>query len=178
MKLRRLRHPVPGMLVLLAASVLVACQQRAPARTPLPPSRGDLCADLARVFHTVAESRDQGKTRRQQIDALAESVGSPFIGEPESTLRSLTRVVDVVYEAPQASPEQFEYSVLARCRVNARGQVVLGDLPSSPGSPADRETAGVPGVAAPGPAERPVPEPQAPPASPAARPDPAHDAPS
>ncbi len=177
MKPSRLRRPVPCTLVLLAASALLACQQRNPARTPLPPSRGDLCVDLARVFHSVAESRDGGKTRKQQIDALAESVGSPFIGEPESTLRSLTRVVDMVYEAPQASPEQFEYSVLARCRLNARGQVVLGDLPAAPGSAADRETAGVPGVAAPGPAERPVPEPTAPPASPA-RPEPAHDAPS
>ena len=178
MKLRRLHRPVPCALVLVAASVLSACQQQAPSRTPLPASRGDLCVDLARVFHTVAESRDAGKTRKQQIDTLAESVGSPFVGEPEATLRSLTRVVDMVYEQPQASPEQFEYSVLARCRVNARGQLVLGDPPPPPEPAVERETAGVPGVAAPGPAERPVPEPQAVPDSPTERPDPAHDAPS
>ncbi len=135
------RTPTAGLL-LGATLAIVACQH-AP-RSPVPPPVGNRCAELAYVFYLVAENRDRGQTREQQVEALGESVQSPFVGEPGPTLRALERVVDAVYATPDASAAEIEDSVLLSCTVNAQGQVVLGN-------PAPDAAEQVPSVGSPGP---------------------------
>ncbi len=108
----------------MGTTLLALACQNAPM-SPVPPSRSDPCGDLAYVFMLVAENRDRGQSREEQIEALGESVHSPFVGRPDQTLRTLTRVVDAVYAAPRASPAEIEDSILRQCRVDAQGRVVL-----------------------------------------------------
>jgi len=114
---------VCALLALVGALLALAC--RAPITAPPPPRSGGPCADLAFAFFLVAEKRDHGSTRDEQIEALQAGVASPFAQRPEQTLEELLHVVDLVYRRPDASARELEALVRERCVVDERGQAVL-----------------------------------------------------
>ena len=79
-----------------AAALLALACKAPPPTTPLPPDGGsDVCTRLAYVFYLVAERREQGASRRDQLAALPESVDNPFTLHPGSAHESLRRVVEM-----------------------------------------------------------------------------------
>jgi hypothetical protein len=82
------------------ACALFALACRAPITAPPPPRSGGPCADLAFAFFLVAEKRDRGSTREEQIEALQAGVASPFAQRPEQTLEELLRVSTSSTAAP------------------------------------------------------------------------------
>lgn len=112
-------HELLGALTLLP----FACS--APAKTTLPPEKGDPCADLAYVFFLVADARDRGETKDAQIENMRSSVDNPFTARREPTLRSLLGVVDRVYLRSDESAEEIRSSVLSDCSVDEQGRAVL-----------------------------------------------------
>lgn len=103
--------------------LLFACST--PARETLPPKDGDPCENLAYVFFLVADARDRGETKQEQIDKMQASVDNPFAVQREATLRSLLGVVDRVYLRGDESAEEIRTSVRAHCSVDAQGRAVL-----------------------------------------------------
>lgn len=111
------------MRTITIAAIFLACH--APARTPTPPQGGDACDSLAYVFFLIAENKDRGKTREEQIGMVRAGVDNPFATRPDATLQSLLGVVDLVYERPDESADEIRTSVLEACSVNEKGQAVL-----------------------------------------------------
>lgn len=111
-----------GFALGIAASV-VACN--APATTPAPPPSENACESLAYVFFLVAENRDRGRTREEQVEMMRASVDNPFAKHPEKTLRSLLGVVDLVYQRTDASADEIRDSVLHTCSVDETGRAIL-----------------------------------------------------
>jgi hypothetical protein len=105
------------------ALLILACQ--VPPKTHVPPESGDACANLAYVFFLIADARDRGDTKEDQIEKLQASVENPFATRRETTLRSLLGVVDLVYLRPDESAEEIRESVLADCAVDERGRAVV-----------------------------------------------------
>ena len=109
-----------------AAALLALACKAPPPTTPLPPDGGsDVCTRLAYVFYLVAERREQGASRRDQLAALPESVDNPFTLHPGSAHESLRRVVEIVYAQPRGAARELEAEVLESCTVDAQGHAVL-----------------------------------------------------
>jgi len=122
-------HPMRRLIPLaIAAAAAFACQPVEPL-TSVPEYNGDVCQNLAHVFFLIAESRDNGTSRRSKLAQLTESVDSPFHRQPEKTLDRMRTVVDYVYDHDRHSPEEIEAEVLGSCRVSDQGHAVLR-LPS------------------------------------------------
>ena len=121
--------PLCGVVITLALQ-LVACElppvKTAPATTQVGPGNGEVCAQLAHVFFLVAQSRDKGASREDEISRLRESVQNRFVKNPDQALRQLIRVVDLVYLARDESADSIRGRVQADCDVNRRGDAVLG----------------------------------------------------
>jgi hypothetical protein len=118
---RRSSHPWVGAAVL----ALLACQPRAPITAAVPATRGGACSDLAYAFFLVAEKKDRGASQDAQLEALRQSVDSPFATRPEQTLRHLEQVVEIVYRNPELSARQIETKVRDDCVVDEQGRAVL-----------------------------------------------------
>ncbi len=111
------------------ALVALACETaQSPARTPEPRANADACEGLAYVFFLVAEQRDRGSTREEQLEKTQESLESPFTSDPGQTGRDLRYVIELVYRYPEASAAEIEAKVRDGCRVNEQGQAVLQTL--------------------------------------------------
>ena len=118
----------PGISVALAL-LLVACgTPQSPPRTPEVRQTADACEGLAYVFFLVAEERDGGTSREEQIERARQSVANPFAGEPRQAGNDLLHVIDLVYRHPEASPSEIEAQVRADCEVDERGHAVLRTL--------------------------------------------------
>ncbi len=116
----------------LAIALGLACALPADEpRTPLPPEGGGTCENLAQVFFAIAQSRDRGRSKRQQVRALRRSVDSPFSEDPEVTFRQLERVIEWVYERPESAGELAQL-VREDCVVNEKGQAVLRTIFATP----------------------------------------------
>ncbi len=125
---------------LLAAAVAaggVACQAPPPrglglhARGHAVPQRRaseGVCADLAYTFRLVAQQRDLGVTKQEQIEATRKMVRSPFVRQKERTLGHLLTLVDLVYLNDEASAHEIEGYVLENCVVSEQGHAVLKRL--------------------------------------------------
>lgn len=96
-----------------------------PWAAPSIPVPGNVCQDLAQAFLVVARYRDQGRSRRDQEKMIRESIRTPFVSDPERAQQQLLRIVDVVYRAADASPEEIESGVLDHCVVDDQGQAVV-----------------------------------------------------
>ncbi len=105
------------------AASLLACG--APATTPTPPPGANACESLAYVFFLVAENRDRGRTREEQVEMMRASVDNPFAKQPEETLRSLLGVVDLVYQRTDAGADEIRDSVLQSCSIDETGRAIL-----------------------------------------------------
>jgi hypothetical protein len=92
---------------------------------PPPPQGGGACVDLAYAFFVVADKRDHGSTREEQMQAVREGVDGPFAVHPERTLADLQRVVDLVYRRPDVNAREIEALVREHCVVDERGQPLL-----------------------------------------------------
>jgi hypothetical protein len=116
------------------APLLLACETaQAPPQTPEARANADACEGLAYVFFLVADKRDHGTDREEQIETARESVANPFTRQPVQTGRDLRHVIDLVYRHPEASAAEIEAKVRANCQVDARGQAVLRTLwPAGP----------------------------------------------
>jgi hypothetical protein len=108
-----------------AALALLACQTRAPLTAAVPAPRGGACSDLAYAFFLVAEKKDRGASKDEQIEALRESIATPFATQPDRTLRQLERVVEIVYRNPELSAAQIQARVRDDCVVDEQGRAVL-----------------------------------------------------
>jgi hypothetical protein len=122
---RRAREAGRRLRLLALCLALLACETAAPPVTPYPPKAEGVCAQLAYAFFLVAEKRDRGSTREDQIETARESVDNPFARHPDETLAFLLRMVDFVYRRPEASAEQIQAQVMEGCAVDQRGQAVL-----------------------------------------------------
>jgi hypothetical protein len=106
------------------ALLLLACQ--AAPTSPLPPDDdAGVCENLAYVFRLVAQERDRGTSKKDQIEMMRESVDSPFVTRPEQTLRQLLHVVDLVYRHSDSSAREIEAIVIDGCTVDEQGRAVL-----------------------------------------------------
>ncbi len=112
----------------LALLLLVCETAQSPPVTPEPRENAGVCEGLAYVFFLVAENRDRGSTREEQIEGAREGLGNPFTSQPGQTGRDLRYVIDLVYRYPEASAAEIEARVRDGCRVNERGQAVLETL--------------------------------------------------
>ena len=120
-------------LLLLCAAVLAACQGSGRyGRTPVAPHDGGVCENLAYVFGLVAFYKERGTPREDQIEALQHSVQNPFAAQPEATLASLVRVVDLVYAAPETEARTLQTRVRDNCVVDEQGRAVLRTLEPTP----------------------------------------------
>lgn len=116
----------------LAASLallLGACETpQAPPRTPEVRQSADACEGLAYVFFVVAENRDRGSSREEQVARARQSVVNPFSGEPRQAGNDLLHVIDLVYRNPEASPAEIESHVRDDCELDGQGHAVLRTL--------------------------------------------------
>jgi hypothetical protein len=108
-----------------AALALLACRSQAPLTVAVPETRGGVCSDLAYAFFLVAEKKDRGASKDAQIEALRQSIDTPFATQPDQTLRHLERVVEIVYRNPELSARQIEAKVREDCVVDEQGRAVL-----------------------------------------------------
>ena len=108
-----------------AALALLACQSPAPLTAAVPATRGGACSDLAYAFFLVAEKEDRGASQAAQIEALRQSIHTPFATQPDRTLRQLEQVVEIVYRNPDLSAQQIEAKVRDDCVVDEQGRAVL-----------------------------------------------------
>ena len=123
-------RPLRLALAALALVPAVAClPPQREARTRIPPREAGVCEELAYVFFLVAQGRDRGYSRRDQLRSMSKSVNNPFAKRPEATLGQLVKVVDFVYAQPGDSPEEIEGRVLDRCSVDAGGHAVVRSQP-------------------------------------------------
>jgi hypothetical protein len=86
------------------------------------------CEGLAYVFFLVAENRDRGRSREEQIERARESVVNPFAAEPRQAGNDLIHVIDLVYRQPEASASEIESQVRDDCEVDDNGHAVLRTL--------------------------------------------------
>jgi hypothetical protein len=113
--------------------LLLACEiAQSPPRTPEVRENADACEGLAYVFFLVADKRDHGAGREEQIAAAQESVANPFTRDPRQASRDLLHVIDLVYRHPGADAAEIEAQVRAHCEVDARGRAVLRTLWPAP----------------------------------------------
>lgn len=80
------------------------------------------------MFFLVAESRNRGSSREQQIERAGESVANPFAREPRQADNDLIHVIDLVYRHPEASASEIEAQVREDCEPDENGQAVLRTL--------------------------------------------------
>ena len=111
------------------AWLLLACETpQSPPQTPEAREIAGACEGLAYVFFLVAESRDRGSSRAQQIERARESVANPFAGEPRQAGDDLIHVIDLVYRHPEASASEIEAQVRGDCELDEDGHAVLRTL--------------------------------------------------
>ena len=109
----------------MAALALLACQSEAPLTAAVPATRGGACSDLAYAFFLVAEKRDRGASKDAQMEALRQSIDTPFATQPDQTLRQLEQVVEIVYRNRELSAPQIQAKVSDDCVVDEQGRAVL-----------------------------------------------------
>jgi hypothetical protein len=112
----------------LAALAALPCACAAPLTAEPPPARAGACAELAYIFHFVAEKKDRGSTQAELLEALRAGSETPFASHPEQSYQELARVVELVYRRPEANARQIEAAVRAQCSVDENGQPVLRAL--------------------------------------------------
>jgi hypothetical protein len=109
-------------LVLLALS-LAGCagvspgSERKAKREP-----GEACLDLALSFYTVAERRDDGMTREEQVTRAQRRVDRR---RGDETFSHWLRIIDLVYRVPRDTPKEIARRVLESCEVDPQGQAVM-----------------------------------------------------
>jgi hypothetical protein len=108
----------------IAAALLALGCQLQPA-TPLPPVSGSVCEGLAYVMFLIADHRDHGRSRQEQLEMARNGVGNPFSAQPERTLQSWQHLIELVYREENASAAEVRVRTLERCDVNERGQAIL-----------------------------------------------------
>lgn len=113
-----------GSHVLAAVGLMATACQTGPLTAASPRDDGP-CNDLARAFYLIAEAREEGALREEQIESLRAGVDSPFVRRPEDALDAMLHIVDLVYRMPESNPRGIEQRVRDNCVENEQGQAIV-----------------------------------------------------
>jgi hypothetical protein len=114
---------------LATAGLLLPACQVSPISGPYGGPRRP-CVQLANAFAALAETRDRGVSREQQIEiARARSPEE----EDHAKLDQWLQMVDLVYRHSEAGPEEIGWTVLDHCSVDMNGRARVTTL--WPGQP-------------------------------------------